>query len=80
MNQSKDKSPQQHAVFFTILFTACMVGSVGIFFFAVGLETGNRVVNFAMRTLLENAMIVVGLVAVFNVAVFMVYLKNKKKG
>lgn len=80
MNQLQDKSPQQHAVFFTILFTACIVGSIAIFLFAVGLETGNRIVNFTMRTLLENSLIVVGLVIVFNAAVFLVYLKNKKKG
>jgi hypothetical protein len=77
---TQEKSPQQNVVFFTILFTACILGSIGIFIFAVGLETGNRIVNFTMKSLIEHAAIVLTLFGLFNVVVFLVYLKHKKKG
>lgn len=66
-------------IFFTILFTACVLGSIGIFIFAVGLETGNRIVSFTMRSLLENATAVFVLFGIFNALVFWIYMKNKKK-
>ena len=66
-------------VFFTILFTACILGSIGIFIFAVGLETGNRIVNFTMRALIENAAMVFVLFGIFNALVLWVYASNKKK-
>lgn len=78
--QSPEKSPKQNIVFFTILFTACILGSIGIFIFAVGLETGNKIVNFTMKTLIENAAIVFILFGVFNAIVFWIYMSNKKKG
>ena len=68
----------RHIVFFTVLFTACILGSIGIFIFAVGLETGNRIVNFTMKTLIENATVVLLLFSLFNVVVFWVYLKGRK--
>src|SRR5690242_4813612 len=77
--QSKETSPKQNIVFFTILFAACILGSIGIFIFAVGLETGNRIVNFTMQTLIENAMVILALFGIFNALVFWIYLKNKKK-
>ena len=70
----------RHLVFFTILFAACILGSMGIFIFAVGLETGNRVVNFTMKTLIENATVILLLFGLFNLIVFWVYLTHKKKG
>jgi hypothetical protein len=76
----QEKSPKQNAVFFAILFTACILGSIGIFIFAVGLETGNRIVNFTMKTLIENAAIVFILFGIFNLIVFGIYVKSKKKG
>ena len=79
-NQLEEKSPKQNIAFFTILFAACILGSIGIFIFAVGLETGNRIVNFTMKTLIENAMIVFILFGLFNAVVVWVYMKNKKKG
>lgn len=66
-------------IFFTVLFTACVLGSVGIFIFAVGLETGNRIVSFTMQTLLENATVVFVLFGIFNTIVFWIYMKNRKK-
>ena len=80
IHQSQEKSPKQNVVFFTILFAACILGSVGIFIFAVGLETGNRIVNFTMKSLIENALVVFILLGIFNAIVFWVYLKYKKKG
>jgi hypothetical protein len=67
-------------IFFTILFAACILGSIGIFMFAVGLETGNRIVTFTMRSLIENASVIFILFGVFNAFVFWFYLKNKQKG
>jgi hypothetical protein len=80
MNQTKEKSPKQNVVFFSILFAACILGSIGIFIFAVGLETGNRIVNFTMTTLIENAAAILVLFGLFNAFVLGIYLKNKKKG
>ncbi len=65
-------------IFFTILFAACILGSVGIFIFAVGLETGNRIVNFTMKTLIEHATVVFVLFGIFNALVFWVYMKGRK--
>ena len=78
--QPSEKTPKQNVVFFTILFTACILGSIGIFIFAVGLETGNRIVNFTMKTLIENVMIILVLFGTFNAVILGIYLKNKKKG
>ena len=77
---TKEKSPQQNVVFFSILFAACILGSIGIFIFAVGLETGNRIVNFTMKTLLENALVILVLLGLFNAFVLGMYFQNKKKG
>ncbi|MBI3601975.1 MAG: hypothetical protein HY209_03685 [Candidatus Omnitrophica bacterium] len=65
-------------IFFTILFAACILGSIGIFIFAVGLETGNRIVNFTMKALIEHATAVLVLFGIFNIIVFCIYVKVRK--
>jgi hypothetical protein len=79
-NQPSEKTSKQNVVFFAILFTACILGSIGIFVFAVGLETGNRIVNFTMKTLIENVVVILILFGIFNAIIFWIYMTHKKKG
>ena len=48
----------RHTLVFTWMFTACLAGSVAIFMFAVGMETGNKIINQAMAALIEHAFVV----------------------
>lgn len=65
-------------VTFILMFAVCIVGAVGIFVFAIGLENGNRVVNQAMQTLIDNAWSVIIFLVFINVVVLAVWRFKKK--
>ena len=64
---------------FALMFVTCLLGSVAIFVFAVGMETGNKVSNAMMSYLVANATLVLAAFVFFNVFVFFVYTCNKNK-
>lgn len=68
-----------NSIFFTILFISCLLGSIGIFIVAVGIETGNRIVVDTMTKLIANAGWVIALFGIFNVCVWLVYRKGLKR-
>ena len=72
------KPTVRHALDFAFMFTACLVGSVAIFIFAVGMETGNNAINQMMRSLVDNVMWVLAAFVFFNVFMFLIYFRNKK--
>lgn len=67
-------------VFCTFLFITCLVGSIAIFVFAVGLETADPIINHVMTVLIENAVLVVAAFGLFNSFLLWSYFRNKKKG
>lgn len=73
------KSKLYNAVMFSIMFIACLIGSVAILVIAVGLETGNKIVNGMMQSLVEYAFYVIAAFVFFNIFVFWVYSKNSKR-
>ena len=75
MTESKPKN-WKDLIFFTFLFVVCIAGSVGIFLFAVGLDTGHPIVVGAMKALLENFYLVFFSLLFFNVILFYIY-KNR---
>ena len=65
--------------FFIFLFVLCLLGSIGIFFVAVGLENGNRIVEGAMKALLAHALWIFALFILLNIALVLLYTWQKAK-
>ena len=72
MNQPKPKNIGD-LIFFIFLFATCIAGSVGIFLFAVGMESGHPIVVGAMKALLDNFYLVFFSLLFFNVVIFYIY-------
>jgi hypothetical protein len=64
-------------LFFAFLIVVCVLGSAGIFWFAVGIESGNRIMEGFMRSLLGNAVGIVVALLLFNI--FLVFFYSKKR-
>ncbi len=73
------KPTLQNIVFFIFLFVTCVLGSIGIFIFGVGMETGNRIVSDVMTLLVANAGWVFGLFGLFNVMIWLIYRKGRRQ-
>ena len=65
-------------IFFTVLFLACIIGSIAIFLFGVGMETGDPIVRNVMKVLVANSFWVFVAFMLFNAAVFGTYRLRKK--
>jgi hypothetical protein len=74
--QYKKVTPRE-IVFFAFLLILCVAGSVGIFWFAVGVESGNRIMEGFMRSLLDNAVGIVGILLLFNIFLVLYYSKKR---
>ena len=66
-------------IFFVFLFLVCIIGSVGIFLFAVGIETGHPIIIAAMRSLLDNFYLVFFSLLFFNGVIFYLYKQGQPK-
>ena len=69
-------------LFFLFLFVACLLGSFGILIFAVGLETGNKIIQTVMQSLLDQASVVIILFLVFNLIIvgfYKIMVSKRKK-
>lgn len=75
--RSYKKFSTRDALFFMFLFIVCVIGSVAVLWFAVGVENGNRIVKDFMRALLDNAVGIVAALILFNV--FLVFYYSKKR-
>ena len=73
------KSTAHNFVAFMIMFASCIIGSIAIFCFAIGMETGNRIVTSMMAALVEHAAYVIGLFILFNIVIIGMYWKRKGK-
>ena len=71
--------PKQNIVLFTVLFVSCIVGSIAIFLFGVGMETGNPIVRNVMTVLVENVFLVLAVFVLFNVLMFWLYRLGRQK-
>ena len=76
MNPPKPKNLKD-LIFFATLFFICIVGSIGIFLFAVGLDAGHPIVVGAMKALLDNFYLVFFSLLFFNVLIFYIYKQRK---
>ena len=75
----KPTSNKQNTVFFTVLFTACIAGSIAIFLFGVGMETGDPIVRNVMKVLLKNTFLVMVAFVLFNAAILWTYWLRKQR-
>ena len=66
-------------IFFTALFSACIIGSIAIFLFGVGMETGDPIVRHVMEVLVANALLVIITFVLFNALMFWIYRLGKRK-
>ena len=73
------KPLKQNIVCFSVLFVSCIVGSIAIFLFGVGMETGNPIVRSVMKVLVENVFLVLAAFVFFNALMFWVYRLGKRK-
>jgi hypothetical protein len=64
-------------LFFVFLFVLCIAGSAGIFWFAVGIENGNRIMQGFLRSLLDNAAGIVTVLLLFNIFLVLYYSKKR---
>jgi hypothetical protein len=72
------KITAKELLFFVFLLVVCVVGSVGIFWFAVGVESGNRIIKGFMQSLMGNAVGIVAVLLVFNILLVVYYSKVLK--
>ena len=73
------KPLKQNIVFFTVLFASCIIGSIAIFLFGVGMETGNPIVRNCMKVLVENVFWVMAGFVLFNALIFWIYRLGKRR-
>lgn len=66
----------EDALFFVFLLAVCVAGSVGIFWFAVGIENGNAIMKSFMKSLLDNAVGIVIILLLFNLFLVVYYSKK----
>ena len=71
------KVTPREIVFFCFLTALCVAGSVGIFWFAAGIENGNRIMKGFMQSLLHNAVGIVIALLLFNVFLVIYYSKKR---
>jgi hypothetical protein len=76
MTQPYRKFTPKDLVFFVFLLIVCVIGSVGIFWFAVGVESGNRIIEGFMKSLLNNAVGIVAVLLLCNVFLVLYYKKR----
>jgi hypothetical protein len=72
----KKFTPKELA-FFVFLLVLCAAGSIGIFWFAVGVESGNRIMEGFMRSLLHNAVAIVIILLMFNILLVWFYSRKR---
>ena len=72
------KPSRQNIIFFTVMFAACIIGSVAIFLFAVGIEVGDPIIRTVMEVLVKNFALVLVAFGAFNAAVFGAYWLRQK--
>jgi hypothetical protein len=73
----ESRPPAHNLLMFIIMFSLCIIGSIGIFVFAVGMETGDKIVESMMTSLIEHAAYVIGLFVLFNLLILGMYWKRK---
>ena len=71
------KFTTKDALFFAFLFIVCVAGSVGILWFAVGIENGNTIIKDFLRSFLDNAVGIVCALLVFNIFLAVYYSKRR---
>lgn len=71
------KFTYKEVLFFLFLFILCVAGSVGIFWFAVGIENGNRIIQNSLKALLDNAVGIVVILLLFNLFLAVYYSKRR---
>ena len=71
------KFTSKDLIFFLFLLLLCVAGSVGIFWFAVGVESGNRIIQGFMGSMLHNAVGIVGVLLLFNIFLVVYYSKKR---
>ena len=71
------KFTQKDILFFVFLLFICVAGSVGIFWFAVGIENGNVIMKNFLRALLDNAVGIVAALLLFNLFLAVYYSKRR---
>ena len=74
---SYKKITPKDALFFAFLLAVCVVGSVGIFWFAVGIENGNTIMKNFFKALLDNAVGIVIILLLFNLFLVVYYSKKR---
>ncbi len=79
MTKPQPQNPIRHLITFSVMFIACLLGSAAIFIMAVGLETGNPIINNVMRLLIDNAIWVFGAFGIVNLMIWLIYQKQKGK-
>ena len=72
------KPLKQNIVLFTVLFVSCIIGSIAIFLFGVGMETGNPIVRNVMKVLVANVFWVLAGFVLFNALMFWIYRLGKR--
>lgn len=63
-------------MFFAFLLAVCVAGSVGVFWFAVGIENGNVIMKNFFKSLLDNAVGIVAILLLFNLFLVVYYSKK----
>ena len=71
------KVTSKDILFFAFLFVLCVAGSVGILWFAVGIENGNVIMKSFFKSLLDNAVGIVVILLLFNLFLVVYYSKKK---
>ena len=71
------KFTAKEALFFVFLLVLCVAGSVGIFWFAVGVENGNTIMKSFLKSLLDNAVGIVVILLLFNLFLVVYYSKKR---
>jgi|CXWL01.1.fsa_nt_gi hypothetical protein len=71
------KFTQKDIIFFVFLFVVCIAGSVGIFWFAVGINNGNVIMKNFLKALLDNAAGIIAALLLFNLFLAVYYSKRR---
>lgn len=76
---SYKKFSTKDAIFFLLLFVLCLAGSVAVLWFAVGVESGNLIIQDFLRSLLDNATGIVIALMGFNILLVLYFSKHRSK-
>ncbi len=64
-------------LFFCFLFVLCVAGTVGFMWFVVGIENGNSIMKGSLKALVDNALVIVAVLIVFNVFLALFYSRKR---